>query len=38
MTNELPFILEKGMAKDSYKMESVEELPHVVVLKYILIP
>lgn len=26
MTNELPFILEKGMAIDYYKMESVEEL------------
>lgn len=38
MTNELPFILGKGMAIDPYKMESVEELPHVATLKYIWIP
>lgn len=38
MTNELPFILGKGMAIDSYKMESVEELPHVATVKYIWAP
>lgn len=38
MTNELPFVLGKGMAIDPYKMESVEELPHVATLKYIWIP
>lgn len=38
MTNDLPFILGKGMAIDSYKMKSVEELPHVAILKQIWIP
>lgn len=38
MTNELPFILGKGMAIDSCKMESVEELPHVATVKYIWAP
>ena len=35
MTNELPFIWGKGTAIDPYKMESVEELPDVAMLKYI---
>lgn len=35
MRNELPFTLGKGMAIDLYEMESVEELPHVALLKYI---
>lgn len=38
MRNELPFTLGKGMAIDPYEMESVEELPHVALLKYIWIP